>query len=68
MHRNIELERMRSSGRPSSSPSRIDPRTKIPKEQVGVDGILIEHGIEPTEIRYVLVDIHCDYQVADFSN
>ena len=42
---------MKKSGRPSSSPSRIDPRTKVPKEQLGVDGIRIEHGLGPAEIR-----------------
>ena len=43
--RQQELQRNRKLGRPSSSPSRIDPRTRVPLEAMGYDQLLIEHGV-----------------------
>ena len=43
--RAAELAHMKRLGRPSSSPSRVDPRTKVPVEEAGWDDFCLEHGI-----------------------
>ncbi len=45
--REEELQMPKKFGRPSSSPSRIDPRTRVPVEDLGLDHIRIEHGVAP---------------------
>ena len=48
--REKELALSRRLGRPSSSPSRIDPRTKIPIEDMDLDQLIMEHGLAPRDI------------------
>ncbi len=45
--REQELAKNKSLGRPSSSPSRIDPRTKLPMADLGLDDFKIEQGVAP---------------------
>ena len=46
--RQQELDGMKRQGRPNSSPSRLDPRTKVAIEQLGWDDLLMEAGLPPT--------------------
>ena len=45
--RDAELRCSRHLGRPVSSPGMIDPRTKVPMEDLHIDQMMIEHGLVP---------------------
>ena len=45
--RDQELARTKQLGRPSSSPSRIDPRTRLPLQDLGMDTLMFERGLIP---------------------
>lgn len=47
MKREEELRYSRHLGRPVSSPGMIDPRTKVPVEELHLDQMMIEHGLAP---------------------
>ena len=56
-YRNMELGRVeaprpppRQPGRPTSSPSRIDPRTKVPVEELDLDQLMMESDMAPREL------------------
>lgn len=48
--RQQELNIMRKLNRPNSSPSRLDPRIKVPVEDLDWEDFRIEHGVAPKEI------------------
>ena len=50
VHREKEMAMSKGIGRPNSSPSRVDPRTRVPVEELSWEEFLIDSGVPPKDV------------------